>query len=138
MEQRIQDLEHNEELSNLLLKKEVLTTQLSQQVEHWAVRSLCRHLLQKARELYERERQPAVLQEASKLFSVMTGGVYVRVMVPLGEMRLEVQTPNGSSRPAEVLSRGTAEQLYLAMRLAFMRNTQNMPGRYRSWWMTFW
>ena len=128
VEQRIQDLEHNEELSNLLLKKEALTTQLSQQVERWAVRSLCRHLLQKARELYERERQPAVLQEASKLFSVMTGGVYVRVMVPLGEMRLEVQTPNGSSRPAEVLSRGTAEQLYLAMRLAFVREYAKHAG----------
>ena len=128
MEQRIQDLEHNEELSNLLLKKEALTTQLSQQAQRWAVRSLCRHLLQKARELYERERQPAVLQEASKLFSVMTGGVYVRVMVPLGEMRLEVQTPNGSSRPAEVLSRGTAEQLYLAMRLAFVREYAKHAG----------
>ena len=128
MEQRVQDLEHNEELSNLLLKKEALTTQLSQQAQRWAVRSLCRHLLQKARELYERERQPAVLQEASKLFSVMTGGVYVRVMVPLGEMRLEVQTPNGSSRPAEVLSRGTAEQLYLAMRLAFVREYAKHAG----------
>ena len=128
IEQRIQDLEQNEQLSNLLLKKEELTAQLSQQAQRWAVRSLCRHLLQKARELYERERQPAVLQEASKMFSVMTGGTYVRVRVPLGEMRLEVQTPNGASWPTEVLSRGTAEQLYLAMRLAFVREYAKHAG----------
>ncbi len=128
VEQRLKDLEHNEQISNLLLEKEALLTQLNQQAQRWVVRSLCQHLLRKTREMYERERQPAVLQEASKFFSVMTGGTYARVQVPLGEMRLEVQTPNGASRPAELLSRGTAEQLYLAMRLAFVREYAKHAG----------
>ncbi len=128
VEQRIHDLEHDERLSNLLLKKQDLVTRLGQYAERWAVLSICRYLLDKARELYERERQPAVLQEASQLFSVMTAGEYVRVQVPLGEMRLEVQTAKGASRPTEKLSRGTAEQLYLAMRIAFVREYAKHAG----------
>lgn len=128
VEQRIHDLEQDERLSNLLLKKQELMTQLGQHARQWAVRSICQRLLHKAREIYERERQPAVLQEASQLFSVMTAGNYVRVQVPLGEMRLEVQTAKGASRPTEKLSRGTAEQLYLAMRIAFVREYAKHAG----------
>ncbi|MDT7043105.1 AAA family ATPase [Candidatus Nitronereus thalassa] len=120
VEQRLQDLERNEQLSFLMLERQELLAQLQQHANRWAVRSICQHLLDKARQVYERERQPAVLREASKFFASMTGGRYVRVKVPLGEMRLEVEAEDGKSSPTDILSRGTAEQLYLAMRLAFI------------------
>jgi len=120
VEQRLQDLERNERLSFVMLERQELLSQLKQHANRWAIRAVCQHLLDQARQVYERERQPAVLREASKFFSSMTGGRYVRVKVPLGEMRLEVEAENGTSSPTDILSRGTAEQLYLAMRLAFI------------------
>lgn len=120
VEQRLQDLERNEQLSFAMLERQELMAQLKQQANRWAIRAVCQHLLDQARQVYERERQPAVLREASKFFHSMTGGRYVRVRVPLGEMRLEVEAEDGTSSPTEILSRGTAEQLYLAMRLAFI------------------
>ena len=128
LEQRLQDLEHNEELSVVLLERQALLAQLTQQATQWAVCTLCQHFLDQARHVYERERQPAVLREASKFFAVMTGGQYLRVNVPLGEMRLEVEADDGTSLPTDRLSRGTAEQLYLAMRLAFIREYAKHAG----------
>ena len=126
--QQVQDLEQSDQLSKQLLDHHTLVSQLEQQAERWAVRALCRHLLEKSRQLYERERQPAVLRLASKYFNTMTKGRYVRVMVPLGEMRLAIEADDGAVRSTDVLSRATAEQLYLAMRMAFVREYAKHAG----------
>ena len=126
--QQLQDLEQNERLSTVMLERQTLLSQLDQQSQRWAIRVICQHLLDKARQVYERERQPAILREASKFFAIMTNNRYMRVIVPLGEMRLAVETDKGTFRPTEVLSRGTAEQLYLAMRLAFIREYAQHAG----------
>ena len=118
LEQRLQNLEQNQRLSDMLLEHQTLLAQLDQQVQRWAVRGITHYLLNKARQIYERERQPAVLKQASEFFQVMTRGRYQRVIVPIGETRLEVESGNGHTKGTECLSRGTAEQLYLAMRLA--------------------
>lgn len=128
VEQQLQDLEQNERLSSVMLERQTLLSQLDQQSRRWAIRVICQHLLDKARQVYERERQPAILREASKFFAIMTNNRYMRVIVPLGERRLAVETDKGTFRPTEVLSRGTAEQLYLAMRLAFIREYAQHAG----------
>lgn len=128
LEQQLHDLEQNERLSAALLEQQTLVAQLEQQAQRWAVRAVTQHLLQQARQIYERERQPAVLREASELFKQMTGGRYVRIIVPLGEMRLQIEPAEGPPRTTDQLSRGTAEQLYLAMRLAFVREYAKHAG----------
>jgi uncharacterized protein YhaN len=120
LEQQLHDLEQNERLSGALLEHQNLVAQLEQQAQRWALRAITQHLLQQARQIYERERQPAVLRRASEFFNQMTAGRYVRIIVPLGEMRLQIEPAEGPPRTTEQLSRGTAEQLYLAMRLAFV------------------
>ena len=88
--------------------------------EKWAVLTLCRTLLTDTRQIYETERQPEVLRQASEFFSRMTEGNWVRVISPLDSAIL-VESPRGDRVSPENLSRGTAEQLYLAMRLALVR-----------------
>ena len=128
LHQQMKNLEQNDKLSANLLEYRTLVAQLDQQAQRWAVRSITRYLLDKARQVYERERQPAVLKEASKFFRVMTGGQYRRVVVPFGETKLQVETNNRHTRGTERLSRGTAEQLYLAMRLALVREYAKHAG----------
>jgi len=108
------DAELSERLQQLQEQKAVLTVQAGQ----WATRSFCAALFKKTREFYERERQPGVLQEASQYFKHFTDNTYVRVAVPFGEKRIVVEHANGEWLDSSVLSRGTAEQLYLAMRFA--------------------
>jgi hypothetical protein len=78
-------------------------------------------VLESVREIYERERQPAALREASEYLRLLTGGRYRRVWTPLGQRVLRVDDAQGQALPVEVLSRGTREQLFLALRLAIIR-----------------
>ena len=50
----------------------------------------------------------------------MTGGRYASLAVPLGEGRMEVFDAHSGAHTSDVLSRGTAEQLYLAIRLGLI------------------
>ncbi len=69
-----------------------------------------------------------MLQQASAFFQVMTDGRYQRVIVPLGQTRLEVESEDGNLQGTDRLSRGTAEQLYLSMRLALVREYAKHAG----------
>jgi hypothetical protein len=70
------------------------------------------------RDYYEREHQPQALREASGYLQRMTGGRYTRVWTPLGQHLLRVDDAQGTCLGVDVLSRGTREQLFLALRLA--------------------
>ena len=78
-------------------------------------------MLDETRKVYETERQPEVLRQASSFFNVMTEGRYVRVIAPLDGGDIQVERADGVRLAPQLLSRGTAEQLYLAMRFALVR-----------------
>ena len=60
------------------------------------------------------------MRKASEHFRRMTGGAYEKVEAIMGEQEIQVVESTGRARPVTELSRGTAEQLYLAMRFAFI------------------
>ncbi|CAH8715750.1 AAA family ATPase [Paenibacillus thiaminolyticus] len=91
---------------------------LDEQASRYAVLALARTLIQRTRRLYEQEKQPEVLKRAAAHLRAMTEGRYVRVTAPYGTKRLEVERADGRMIDSSLLSRGTAEQLYLAMRFA--------------------
>ncbi|OPX83747.1 MAG: hypothetical protein A4E53_04349 [Pelotomaculum sp. PtaB.Bin104] len=119
LDSRINLLENGEDLAVRLQEKEMLLSALQSRVGEWQVRALCLRLLNLAKERHERERQPAVLQRASAYIRKITGGAYIRVMAPAGRTEmLEVESSGGVRVPLPGLSRGTASQLYLSVRLA--------------------
>ena len=120
-------LETGEELSLARQQREMLRAKLSIAARQWHTAVLARTLLGLAREKHERERQPAVLAQASEYIGPMTGGRYSRVVAPVGAAQLlEVEEPGGRRVPARALSRGAAAQLYLAVRLALARHLGNV------------
>ena len=123
LKNEMEALETGEELSLARQQREMLREKLSVAARQWHTAVLARTLLDLAREKHERERQPAVLAQASEYIGPMTGGRYIRVVAPLGAAQmLEVEEPNGRRVPARALSRGAAAQLYLAVRLALARH----------------
>jgi len=89
-------------------------------IEDYRVQSLAARLIEQVRDRYEQERQPVVLQTASTWFKQLTGNRYARVWTPLGERVLRVDAEDGQTLLVESLSRGTREQLFLALRLALI------------------
>ena len=121
VEERIRALGRNEERSRVRLRQESILAGIDEASEKWAVLTLCRTLLEETRKIYETERQPEVLRSASECFNRMSDGRYTRVISPLGSADLVIEREDGTRIGPEHLSRGTAEQLYLAVRLALVR-----------------
>ncbi|MEO1524197.1 MAG: AAA family ATPase [Planctomycetota bacterium] len=67
---------------------------------------------------FERERQPETLREASSFLAQLTDGKYVRIWTPLGTNQLKIDHSDGNALPLEVLSRGTREAVFIALRLS--------------------
>src|SRR5207248_6930109 len=78
-----------------------------------------------------RTRQPAVLEEASSAFARVTAGAYQRILPSADRESLLVLDRHAQHKRPEELSRGTAEQLYLCLRLGlaaeFARRTVSLP-----------
>lgn len=87
-------------------------------VVQYAVRSIGAELISRTRKYYEEEKQPHVLKLASGYLKRLTGGAYIRVLMRMKDQMLLAEQKGGNMMESSRLSRGTQEQLYLAMRLA--------------------
>jgi uncharacterized protein YhaN len=125
VEERITMMERSEERSRALSRQETILARIDEAAEQWAVITLCRALLDETRKIYETERQPEVLRQASSFFNVMTETRYARVIAPLDGGEIQVARADGFRLAPQLLSRGTAEQLYLSMRFALVREYAN-------------
>ena len=79
------------------------------------------HLLEETRAEVARHHQPAALLEASHWLTRLTDGRYTRITTAVDEPRLDVHDAAGVIWNPERLSRGTREQVFLALRLALVR-----------------
>ncbi|MBN2578422.1 MAG: hypothetical protein JXB10_05475, partial [Pirellulales bacterium] len=115
---QLQTLIDDRQLPQTQLELGVLDRRIEETTRRWHVLAAVNLALDRLRGLYERERQPETLQEASRHLERMTRGRYGRVWTPLDEPTLRVDGAGGESLPVERLSRGTREQLFLCLRLA--------------------
>ncbi|HEX7057640.1 MAG TPA: recombination protein RecF, partial [Bacilli bacterium] len=118
LEHRIQALESDGSHADKLQQLEEEVALLRHSAKEWAVYALSLRLIQAAKEICEKDKQPGVLLRASAYFRLITGGKFTRVLAPVGAKLLKVERANGEQLEPAQLSRGTAEQLYLSMRFA--------------------
>jgi uncharacterized protein YhaN len=97
---------------------EGLQAEQAAQVRQYQVLTLAQALLEQTRQRYEQERQPAVLAHAGRSLAIATVGRYPRLHQ--SEDKLWVVDAAQGRRLAEHLSRGTAELLYICLRLGLI------------------
>lgn len=95
--------------------------QMHMLAKEWGVNRIAQHICTSIRRVYEEDRQPSVLKEAGRFLHLMTNGRYQQVIAPLGQQELVVVREHGERLSSKQLSRGTMEQLYLAMRFALIQ-----------------
>lgn len=113
-------LEREDESACLESERLLLCEELNDHSREWAKRVIAGHILGKAVERYEKERQPAVIREATEIFSGISDGRYRRIIKPLDADGVLVEEAAGGRKAVGQLSRGTAEQLYLALRFGYI------------------
>ena len=129
---RIAELEASDELGRLRQSLAVLQASAAQEAHAWAVRAIALRLLEETRARYERERQPQVIRDAERYFSLITGGRYTAILAAPGEASVRVDEGERlRQKDPDELSRGTQEQLYLALRFGlieqFARTAEALP-----------
>jgi uncharacterized protein YhaN len=117
-----QRLADSDTLFALRAREEQLRARLRALALEWSETALAAHLLRLAKARFEEEHQPAVLRHATGFLQALTGGRHQRVIAPPGKRLIEVVAAGGQRRSPAELSRGTAEQLCLALRFGFIRN----------------
>ncbi len=108
--------------SELRLAESGLIERIADTVEAYAVKAVAARLLEESLEVYEAERQPAVIQRAQEIFSSLTDGRYTKIGTPLGSFEPTVSDGRSIGKAPQKLSRATAEQLFLALRLSYIEN----------------
>jgi uncharacterized protein YhaN len=120
LETQKQQLEEGGTHAELLHRFQQKKDALDHDARRWAVYRTAAHFLKKAKERYRSERQPKVIGHAERYFTMMTDGRYQKLYAPDGE-GFVVERADGMRFSPVRLSRGTVEQLYLAIRLALAR-----------------
>ena len=110
-----------EESSALRIRRSTLEEQLREHAREWSRLTIAEALLEKTRQKFEQERQPSVIRHAQDFFSGVTGQRYRRLYAPIGEQTITATDATGASKQPGELSRGTREQLYLALRFGLIR-----------------
>ena len=117
---RLGDLVSEEDSSRLRLERHRLSEELQGHAQDWAVRTIAESLIRQAQSKFEKERQPDVIRHAERFFLDVTGGAYQAVYSPLGSSEINVRDAAGNIRTPQQLSRGTREQLFLALRFGLI------------------
>jgi len=121
--QEISRLASTDDISRLRIEEEGLLEELRVLSRDWAGYAIARFLLGEARKQFEQEQQPRVIHDAGTFFRTITEGQYEKIIAPIGEDNtIDVITRDGRRKRPEELSRGTAEQLYLAIRFGYISN----------------
>ncbi|WP_137790547.1 AAA family ATPase [Bacillus sp. E(2018)] len=103
--------------SENLHRYEMLKEEWNTLVKKWASLRLAQHALSKVKEDYQKTKLPAVLETSSVYFSKITESEYQSITFT-DKHELMILNGDGIGFYPHELSRGTAEQVYLAIRLA--------------------
>jgi len=116
--QEMKHLGEDGRLTTAQLELGCVERQIAAAVRRWQTLAMASSLLEDVCSTFERERQPETLREASSFLSQLTEGKYTRIWTPLGTNKLKIDDNDGTSLPLEVLSRGTGEAVFIALRLS--------------------
>lgn len=117
--------------AQLRAQQEQTLEQLRVAAGEWSGYMLAHEILTRSRKRFEEEHQPAVIQTARRYLSTITDGAYDRIVVSNDGKQIQVVQPNGARKQDNELSRGTREQLYLALRFGYItelgRTSASLP-----------
>ncbi|MBL8891416.1 MAG: AAA family ATPase [Planctomycetaceae bacterium] len=118
--QEMDSLSSNEGLEIARLEWSAVEQQIHELTRKWQQLAVVNQLLESIREQHEKLRQPETLKEASKYLEELTDGEYTRIWTRLVGENLFVDHEGGQAINVELLSRGTREAVFLALRLALV------------------
>ncbi len=122
LKSKIQQVENSSLLSELKEEQISLEEQTEKALKDYLAYAFARSFVMKAKQKYEKENQPELIKTASEIFAQITDGRWTNISSSIENSTLYVNPKQGLPHTPDQLSQGTREQLYLALRLAHIRN----------------
>lgn len=119
-------LEKGGTYSSLLQEYAMTETELREMIVDWGQKVIAAEWLEDTLREGRNDRLPLILTDLNHYFMYLTQGAYSRVIFQ--KSGLKVQHENGVMFHPHELSQGTVEQLYIAMRFAFIKNTADIAN----------
>ncbi len=120
--QEIKELENDIRPTQLRFERELVAEKIKRALEKWFAVGLADQAIDRIRTRFERTCQPVTLTDASQFLERLTGGKYRSIWTPLGKRHLSIDDDQNETFLVDQLSGGTREQLFLAIRLALVRD----------------
>lgn len=117
----IKQLESSDDYSYTTHVFEKEREKLNQQAEEWAKLKLAYAMLQKAKQRYQEKYLSDVIHYTSQYFTHLTNNRYVAVYQPTEKSSFQVEDERKIRYTVEELSKGTIDQLYVALRFAISK-----------------
>lgn len=131
IKQEIKQLENDRRGTRVRRELSHVESDLRDAWHTWFSSSLAEDAIHEVAAQFEQANQPEMLAAAIPFLKKLTLGKYHHLWTPLGRKQLFVDDDKNESRPAERLSGGTREQLFLSIRLAmvkaFAKNDVDLP-----------
>ncbi|MEZ6104819.1 MAG: hypothetical protein R3B96_01565 [Pirellulaceae bacterium] len=106
----------------LVAQRQRVAAQIDHDVREWSKLRVASHLLGLAIEQFQEKHQGPMLQIAGQVFSQLTCGSFTGLAIDYAaDHPMLVGTRESEQVPVEGMSAGSADQLYLALRLAYLR-----------------
>ena len=119
MKSQLEQLAKSEAAQRVQQQLQAQRDQLAALAEQWVVSRLAQELLMRCIDRFTHDNEPVLLQLTHQYLSKLTGGRYVAVK-HMADGGFCVENKDGEAIEPTKLSTGTREQLYLAIRMAFI------------------
>jgi uncharacterized protein YhaN len=122
---RRQDMEKGTGAERAAFDKLAAEQEARELARRWVVLRLAGSMLSQSMESYRERQADPVMKRAGEVFCELTGGRFSRLLQVYNDnddLQLAVERDGGEQVPLVGLSEGTGDQLYLALRLAFLED----------------
>lgn len=127
----LQSLLDKEGLFELQNEQNSLKEMLHNESKEYLSLQLAQAVLKQAKNRFEKEKQPAVIQHTNEYFRRITEGRYSDLRISLSNKEVLIFDSKGKEKSIKDLSRGTREQLLLSLRLGLIeeyeKNSEPLP-----------
>jgi uncharacterized protein YhaN len=114
-------LASSDQIEQLAQTIENKISEASDLADQWIERKMALWLITKSRDIFQRERQPSVLQHASRSLSAITGGSYSQIYQEIEDGQYRVALSDGRAKSAP-WNRGLIDQAFLALRYGIIED----------------
>ena len=111
-------LEKDGTLSEFVHKKAAIIEEVKELAMTYSIYAVAEGFILDTKERYQNVYLPEIIRYATSFFSEITDGAYKKIRFSLEDETIYVENENADSFTVKQLSEGTADQLYVSLRLA--------------------